>query len=119
MLPTSVIENRKSKVQNPPVAWRLLVDEDLPGAMNMAVDEINAGGGVLGRKLEVLYRDDNFSPADAARLANELVLNQKVDLLAGTFLSPIALAVANYANQKKVMFVAAEALTNQLTWENM
>ncbi len=85
--------------------------------MNMAVDEVNASGGVLGRKLEVLYRDDNFSPADAVRLANELVLNQKVDLLAGTFLSPIALAVANYAQQKKVLFVAAEALTNQLTWE--
>src|SRR5882762_4586294 len=85
--------------------------------INMAVDEINASGGVLGRKLEILFRDDNFSPADAVRLASELVLNQKVDLLAGTFLSPIALAVANYAQQKKVLFVAAEALTNQLTWE--
>jgi branched-chain amino acid transport system substrate-binding protein len=85
--------------------------------ITMAVDEINASGGVLGRKLEILFRDDNFSPADAVRLANELVLNQKVDLLAGTFLSPIALAVANYAQQKKVLFVAAEALTNQLTWE--
>jgi branched-chain amino acid transport system substrate-binding protein len=51
------------------------------------------------------------------RLANELVLNEKVDLLAGTFLSPVALAVANYANEQKVVFVAAEALTNQLTWE--
>src|SRR3954470_3557381 len=59
--------------------------------LQMAVDEINAKGGVLGRKLELIHRDDNFSPADAVRLANELVLNQKVDLLAGTFLSPIAL----------------------------
>ncbi len=84
--------------------------------MDMALEEINAKGGVLGRKLEILYRDDNFSPADAVRLANELVLNQKVDLLAGTFLSPVALAVSNYADQKKVVFVAAEALTNQLTW---
>jgi len=85
--------------------------------MQMAVDEINAQGGVLGRKLELLHRDDNFSPADAVRLANELVLNQKVDLLAGTFLSPVALAVANYADEHKVLFVAAEPLTNQLTWE--
>lgn len=85
--------------------------------MTMALDEVNAQGGVLGRKLEVLSRDDNFSPADAVRLANELVLNQKVDLLAGTFLSPVALAVSNYAQQKKIAFVAAEALTNQLTWE--
>ena len=85
--------------------------------LHMAIDEINAKGGVLGRKLEIMHRDDNFSPADAVRLANELVLNQKVDLLAGTFLSPIALAVANYANEKKVLFVAAEPLTNQLTWD--
>lgn len=85
--------------------------------LQMAVDEINAKGGVLGRKLELLHRDDNFNPADAVRLANELVLNQKVDLLAGTFLSPVALAVANYAQEKKVLFVAAEPLTNQLTWE--
>ncbi|HVT26703.1 MAG TPA: ABC transporter substrate-binding protein [Lacipirellulaceae bacterium] len=85
--------------------------------MEMAIDEINAKGGLLGRQLKVLHRDDNFSPADAVRLANELVLNEKVDLLAGTFLSPVALAVANYANEKKVVFVAAEALTNQLTWE--
>jgi branched-chain amino acid transport system substrate-binding protein len=84
--------------------------------MTMALDEINAQGGVLGRKLEVISRDDNFSPADAVRLANELVLSQKVDLLAGTFLSPVALAVASYAQQKKIVFVAAEALTNQLTW---
>jgi len=85
--------------------------------LHMALDEINAKGGVLGRKLELLHRDDNFSPADAVRLANELVLNQKVDLLAGTFLSPIALAIANYATERKVLFVAAEPLTNQLTWE--
>src|ERR1700734_1309013 len=65
--------------------------------MQMAIDEINAKGGVIGRQLKVLHRDDNFSPADAVRLANELVLNEKVDLLAGTFLSPVGLAVANYA----------------------
>ena len=53
----------------------------------MAVDEVNASGGVLGRKLEILFRDDNYSPADGVRLANELILQDKVDLLAGTFFS--------------------------------
>jgi branched-chain amino acid transport system substrate-binding protein len=85
--------------------------------MEMAIDEINAKGGLIGRQLRVLHRDDNFSPADAVRLANELVLNEKVELLAGTFLSPVALAIANYAAEQKIVFVAAEALTNQLTWE--
>lgn len=85
--------------------------------MDLAVEQVNASGGVLGRKLEVIHRDDNFSPADATTMANELVLNEKVDLLAGTFLSPIGLAVASYAQQNHVLFVATEPLTNQITWE--
>ncbi|MEK1930504.1 MAG: ABC transporter substrate-binding protein [Pararhizobium sp.] len=83
---------------------------------DLAVEGVNASGGVLGRPLEVLYRDDNFSPADAVRVANELVTNQEVDLLAGTYLSPSGLAIANYADHKKVFFVATEPLSNAVTW---
>jgi branched-chain amino acid transport system substrate-binding protein len=83
---------------------------------DLAVDEINAKGGVLGRKLEVVYRDDNFSPADASRMANELVLNEKVDLLAGAFLSPIGLAIASYADKNHVLYVATEPLADNFTW---
>jgi branched-chain amino acid transport system substrate-binding protein len=50
-------------------------------------------------------------------MANELVLNQGVDLLAGTYLSPSGLAVANYAEQKHVLFVATEPLSNAIVWE--
>lgn len=85
--------------------------------MELAVEHINAGGGVLGRKLELVIRDDNLSAADAVRHAGELVNNQKVDVLAGTFLSGIGMAVANFAQQNKVLFVATEPLTNQITWE--
>ncbi|NTJ11572.1 ABC transporter substrate-binding protein [Rhizobium lusitanum] len=83
---------------------------------DLAIEKVNAGGGVLGRPLEVLYRDDNFSPADAVRVANELVTNQGVDLLAGSYLSPSGLAIANYADHKKVFFVATEPLSNAMTW---
>lgn len=85
--------------------------------MDLALENINASGGVLGRKLEVIYRDDNMSAADALRHANELVNSQKVDVLAGTFTSPIGMAVGNFATQNKVLFVATEPLTNQITWE--
>ena len=46
--------------------------------LDLAIEQANAKGGVLGRKIEMLYRDDNFSPADSVRMANELVLNQGV-----------------------------------------
>jgi branched-chain amino acid transport system substrate-binding protein len=84
--------------------------------VEMAVEEINAKGGVLGRKLEVLFRDDKGQPAEAVKHAQELVESEKVALIAGTFLSNVGLAVSDWAKQNKVMFVAAEALTEALTW---
>ena len=84
----------------------------------LAVEEVNRSGGVLGRKLEVVSRDDNGNPGDAVRVAEELVSREGVNILAGTFLSHIGLAVTDYAKQKKVFFLAAEPLTDKITWEN-
>jgi branched-chain amino acid transport system substrate-binding protein len=55
----------------------------------MAVDEVNAKGGVLGKKLEVISRDDGGNPGDAVRAADELVTREGVSMIAGTFLSHI------------------------------
>jgi branched-chain amino acid transport system substrate-binding protein len=84
----------------------------------LAVEEINAAGGVVGRKLEVVSRDDNASPGDAVRVAEELVSREKVALLTGGFLSHVGLAVASFANQQKVVFIASEPLTDKLVWES-
>jgi len=84
----------------------------------LAVEEINARGGVLGRKLEVVSRDDNGNPGDAVRVAEELVSRENVNLLFGTFLSHIGLAVTDFAKQRKILFVAAEPLTDKITWQN-
>jgi branched-chain amino acid transport system substrate-binding protein len=84
--------------------------------LNLALDEINAKGGVLGgRKLEFLIRDDGGTPGDAVRVADELVTREGVSMLVGTFLSNIGLAVSDFANQKKTLFVAAEPLTDAIT----
>jgi branched-chain amino acid transport system substrate-binding protein len=83
----------------------------------LAVEEVNAAGGVLGRPLEVISRDDGGQSANAVTLANELVAGEGVALLAGTFLSNVGLAVSDFANQKQVLFVAAEPLSTALTWE--
>jgi branched-chain amino acid transport system substrate-binding protein len=83
----------------------------------LAVEEINASGGLLGRKVEVVSRDDAGKPDDATRHANELLASQKVDLLTGTFLSNVGLAVSDIALRNKVLFVAAEPLTDAMVWE--
>ena len=84
----------------------------------LAIEEINKSGGVLGRKLEVVSRDDNGNPGDAVRIAEELIARENVSVLMGTFASHIGLAVSNLANQRKIVFVAAEPLTDKIVWEN-
>jgi branched-chain amino acid transport system substrate-binding protein len=84
----------------------------------LALEEINAAGGVLGRKLEVVSRDDQGNPGDAVRVAEELLARENVAFLIGTFLSNVGLAVADFAKQKKVLFIAAEPLTDKIVWQN-
>jgi branched-chain amino acid transport system substrate-binding protein len=84
----------------------------------LAVEEINGKGGVLGKKLEVVSRDDGGNPGDAVRVADELVTREGVNIIAGTFLSHIGLAVTEFAGKKQVFFLAAEPLTDKITWQN-
>jgi branched-chain amino acid transport system substrate-binding protein len=86
--------------------------------MELALDEVNSKGGVLGKKLELVVRDDGTNPGEAVRVAEELVTREGVVMIAGTFLSHIGLAVTNFAAQKKVFFLAAEPLTDKITWQN-
>jgi branched-chain amino acid transport system substrate-binding protein len=84
----------------------------------LGVEEVNAAGGVLGKKLQVISRDDNANPGDAVRVAEELVSREGVSLICGTFLSNIGLAVADFAKQKKIFFLASEPLTDKITWQD-
>jgi branched-chain amino acid transport system substrate-binding protein len=82
----------------------------------LALEELNAAGGVGGRKLTVVSKDDGGKPADAITAANELVSSEGVTLLMGTFFSHIGLAVSDFAKQKKILFLAAEPLTDAIVW---
>src|SRR5271155_3862127 len=86
----------------------------LKGA-ELAASEINAKGGVLGRKLELLPRDSKANADEAVRLARELIIKDNVDFLAGTLTSAEAPAVSTVAKENKVVFVAPVAKTVKLT----
>lgn len=86
-------------------------------AMELAVEEVNAAGGIDGRPLELLVRDDNGDPGDAVRVASELLARERVDVLAGGFLSNVGLALADFARQRRRLYVAGEPLTDKLVWE--
>ena len=81
----------------------------------LALEQIDAAGGVDGKKLEVISKDDGGKPADAVTAANELVSSDGVVMLCGTFFSNIGLAISDFAKQKKVLFLAAEPLTDAIT----
>ena len=83
----------------------------------LAVEQINANGGVLGRKLEVISRDDAGKPQDTIRLAGELLDEQKVDILAGGYLSNVGLALSDYALQRRKLYIAGEPLSDAMVWE--
>ena len=86
--------------------------------MELAIEQINAGGGLNGKKVELITRDDNANPGDAVRVAEELVSRDQVDVLTGSFLSHIGLALTDFAKQKKVFFLASEPLTDKIVWQN-
>ena len=83
----------------------------------LARDQINARGGVIGRKIEIIARDDAGKPDVAITQAGQLVDGERVDLLTGTILSHVGLAVADFAKQKQVFFLASQPLTDALIWE--
>src|SRR5207244_11274468 len=81
----------------------------------MFVDEINAKGGVLGRKLELLTRDSKADANDAVRVAREPILKENVDFLVGTLTSAEGPAVSVVAKENKIVFIAPIPKTDQLT----
>jgi len=78
--------------------------QDTLDGFKLAVDKINAKGGVLGKKLEYTTRDEKFKPDIGLAMAKELVMKEKVDVLAGTINSGTALAVSDFAKKEKMPF---------------
>lgn len=85
--------------------------------IELALEEVNQQGGIRGKRLDIIMRDDGGSQSTAIREAQTLLQRDKVDLLAGSFLSHIALAISDFAAKKKVFFLAGEPLTDKIVWE--
>jgi branched-chain amino acid transport system substrate-binding protein len=84
-------------------------------AMKMATKEINDGGGILGRPLEVIYRDSKSKPDEGAKQARDLILSEHVNLLTGVCSSSVFMAVAPVADQYHVPLISALSGTHKAT----
>jgi branched-chain amino acid transport system substrate-binding protein len=86
--------------------------------LQMAAKEINDAGGVLGRPIEFIFRDDKLKPDEAVKAARELVGQEKVDFLAGCISSGVGLAISAYAKEAKTLYFATHCQTSRLTWDD-
>ena len=91
--------------------------EPYKNGIELGLKQINAEGGVIGRPLEFIYRDDQGKPGEAIKIAEELVNREGVAMLTGTILSNIGLALSSFAAEKKVVYLASEPLADALVWE--
>ena len=89
--------------------------EAITRGVSVAIDEINAKGGVLGRKLELVRRDDEATPAKGVIAARELLFKEKVTVLFGGLDTPVSLAIVPIVNQEKVVFVGPWAAGTPIT----
>jgi len=90
---------------------------DVRDAFKLAIDEVNAKGGVLGRKIEFTTRDDKFKVDICLSMAKELIMNEKVDILMGTINSAGSLAVSEYVKGEKVPFIVTFSKSEKITGE--
>ena len=82
----------------------------------LARAQINASGGIMGKRIEIISRDDAGKPGNAVTIAEELIIKDKVALLMGSFFSHVGLALTDFAKRNKVLYVAAEPLSDALVW---
>ena len=84
--------------------------------IELALEEVNAAGGVLGRPLEFVFRDDQGKPGEAIKIAEELMTSEGAVMLTGTILSNVGLAISSFAGEKGYVYLASEPLADALVW---
>jgi branched-chain amino acid transport system substrate-binding protein len=89
--------------------------EAIVRGLNIALDEINAKGGLLGKKVELVVRDDESNPAKGVVAARELVQREKVVAMFGGLDTPVSMAIVPFANQSKVPFMGVWAAGTPIT----
>ncbi|HFC05134.1 MAG TPA: twin-arginine translocation pathway signal protein [Rhizobiales bacterium] len=84
--------------------------------IKLGLAEVNGAGGVLGKPLEFIYRDDQGKPGEAVKIAEELITRDGAVMITGTIFSHVGLAISSWAGQKKHVYLAAEPLADALVW---
>ena len=107
--------------QNKPIrvgvttALQVQVGRDTVDAMQMAIDEVNAKGGVLGRKIEMVVADETENPETAINAIKKLTGDEKVDVLIGGYTSGVTLAQLPHISRSKTIYLGIGASSPAIT----
>src|SRR5580698_4000584 len=86
----------------------------IPQAAQLAADEINAKGGVDGRKIEIVTYDNHSSSADSVRAFQRAVNEDKVNIVIASYISEVVLALMPWAARLKTVMVTPGAASNEI-----
>jgi branched-chain amino acid transport system substrate-binding protein len=89
--------------------------QDMLRAAEMAVEDVNASGGVLGRKLQLVVRDDRGDPSQAATLVRELDTQERVLVVSGSMSADVSKALRGYAESNQLPYISASSGDASLT----
>ena len=84
--------------------------------IELALEQVNSSGGVLGKPLEFIFRDDQGEPGEAVKIAEELMTSDGAVMLTGTILSNVGLAISSLAGEKGYLYLASEPLADSIVW---
>ena len=84
--------------------------------IELALEETNANGGVLNKKVEFIFRDDQGKPGEAVKIAEELMTRDGAVMITGTILSNVGLAISSLAGEKGYVYLASEPLADSIVW---
>ncbi len=84
--------------------------------IELALEEFNAAGGVLGKPMEFIFRDDQGEPGEAIKIAEELMTRDGAVMITGSILSNVGLALSSLAAEKQFIYLASEPLADSLVW---
>lgn len=98
-----------------PTAVQLQVGRDTQVAVEMAIDEINAKGGVLGRKFEMVVADETEKPEAGINAIKKLTAEEKVDVLVGGYTSGVTLAQLPHISRAKTIYLGVGAASPSVT----
>ncbi|WP_246701329.1 MULTISPECIES: ABC transporter substrate-binding protein [unclassified Rhodopseudomonas] len=87
----------------------------IPQAAQLAAEEINAKGGIDGRKIEIVSYDNHSSSADSVRAFQRAVNEDKVNAVIASYISEVVLALMPWASRLKTPFVTPGAASNEIT----